>query len=75
MATIQAFPLLLPRFAQSRRRRSALQARTLSLGIRVTYGENYRVLHTQQLPEKGNQMDPARTTRESDPVRLRGSAL
>jgi len=35
----------------------------------VIYGENHRVLRAQQLQKKGNQVDPARTTGESDPVR------
>jgi hypothetical protein len=36
----------------------------------VTYGENHCVLYTEQLQKKGNQVDPAGTTRESDPVRI-----
>jgi hypothetical protein len=35
----------------------------------VTYGENHYVLHTEQL-QKGDQVDPPRTTGESDRVRV-----
>jgi hypothetical protein len=34
----------------------------------VIYGENYRLLRAQQLQEKGNQVDPAGRTGESDTV-------
>ena len=36
----------------------------------MTYGENHCVLHTEQLQKKGNQVDRAGTTRESDRVRI-----
>jgi hypothetical protein len=47
----------------------------LSFRNGVSHGENYRVLRAQQLPEKGNQVDSARTTGETYSVRLRGSTL
>jgi hypothetical protein len=46
---------------------NALPLLSLHRGI---YGENHWVLHTQQLQEKGNQVDRARATREGDTVRL-----
>jgi hypothetical protein len=36
----------------------------------VTYGDNHCVLHTGRLQKKGNQVDRAGTTRESDRVRI-----
>jgi hypothetical protein len=46
--------------------RCAFHCSLLQRGI---YGENHRVLYTQQLQEKGNQVDRAGATRETDSVR------
>ena len=53
--------------------RAAFFPDALSFGNGLSYGENYRVLRAQQLPEKGYKVDSARTIREAYPVRLRGA--